>query len=289
MVPLHEYVALRFLRFAVASRGGTIAPWRDYFLGGDIMEEIWRDVVGYEGFYKVSNFGNIASLNYKRSYKPKLMKPSRHHTGYNIVKLSDGARRKTKLVHVLVAQAFIPQIPGKRFVNHIDGNKSNNFVGNLEWVTVKENTTHAIRTGLRDPHNVPRKYGKDHYSSKPVLQYDSKGNFIKKWDCQSDASRAFGGKPGTVSIYVDKPNKLLYGYMWVSYDGEIKEKIPPSTSYFAERTVCQFDLNGNLISAWNSSKEAAKALNLNAKYIREACYGRIKTHGGFAWRWASEL
>lgn len=251
------------------------------------MEEIWKDVVGFEKRYMVSNMGRVKSMRFRGHSGEQEMKPTLHHTGYMMVNLG---RKPSKmyLIHVLVATAFIPNYEAKPFVNHIDGIKTNNCVENLEWVTSKENVQHAIRTGLRNPHNVPRRYGKDHYSSKPVLQYDSKGNFVKKWDCQSDASRAFGGKLGSISIYVDKPNKLLYGFMWVSYDGEIKEKIPPSTSYFAERTVCQFDLDGNLISTWNSSKEAAKALNLNAKLIREACYGRTKTHGGFIWRWGND-
>lgn len=251
-----------------------------------VTEEVWKDVIGFEGRYKVSNLGNVLSLRFRGHEGEKLLKPITHHTGYKIVHLGGHKVGKIKLVHVAVAEAFIPNPDKKQFVNHIDGNKGNNCVDNLEWVTSKENMRHAIRTGLRDPHNEPRKYGKNHYSSKPVLQYDSKGNFIKKWDCQSDASRAFGGKPGTVSFYVDKPNKLLYGYMWVSYNGEIRNKIHASTSYFAERDVEQFDLSGNLLSTWNSPKDAADALNLNAKLIREVCYGRAKTHGGFMWRFA---
>lgn len=264
------------------------SPDRRNFYMEIFMEEIWKDVVGYEGIYKVSNLGHVLSLNYYgRGYSAQ-MKGTHHYSGYINVTLTKNGKSKIWLIHVLVAKAFIQNQDGKPFVNHIDGVKSNNNVSNLEWVTAKENMAHAISTGLRDPHNVPRKYGKNHYSSKPVLQYDRKGNFIKKWDCQSDASRAFGGKPGAVSVYVDKPNKLLYGYMWVSYNGEIKKKIPASTSYLAERSVAQYDLSGNLLSTWNSSKAAADALNLNAKRIRETCYERTKTHGGFVWRWESE-
>ena len=181
------------------------------------MQEIWKDVVGFEGRYQVSNIGNVKSLSFLGHSTEKLMKLSEHHTGYLVVQLGKHPA-KTYLVHQLVAKTFIPLVKGKHFVNHIDGNKHNNCVENLEWVNYKENTEHAIRTGLQNPHNTPKRFGKDHYSSKPVLQYDLNGNFIKKWDCQSDVSRAFNS--GSFYYCIDKPNKTFKGYMWRSYNGK---------------------------------------------------------------------
>lgn len=250
------------------------------------MEEIWKDVCGFEGRYKVSNFGNVLSMRYGGHDLIKKMTPSVHHTGYTVVCFRVGKKKITKLVHVLVATAFIDNPDSKRFVNHKDGNKQNNRVDNLEWVTSLENIRHAINTGLRDPHNIPRKYGKEHYSSKPVLQYDCDGNFVKMWDCQSDAARAFGVSPGAISACIDNPSHTYRGFMWLSYSGEIIDKIPPTTSRMAQKPVYQYDLAGCFVKMWNSSGEAASALGIKAKYIRECCMGRQKSSGGFVWKYA---
>lgn len=114
------------------------------------MTEIWKDIPNYEGKYQISNFGNVISLNFANKHFPRLLKLKNHKDGYKLVGLSNGqANNKTFFaVHRLVAQAFIPNPENKEQVNHIDGDKSNNKVTNLEWVTPKENVIHAFVTGL---------------------------------------------------------------------------------------------------------------------------------------------
>lgn len=115
--------------------------------------EVWKDVVGYEGFYMVSNFGRIKSLY--RQYKRKsvlvttferLMKLGIND--YYIFKTASTGVLKTITVHRAIAQCFIPNPDNKPCVNHIDGNKLNNSIENLEWVTFKENTIHGVENGL---------------------------------------------------------------------------------------------------------------------------------------------
>lgn len=245
------------------------------------MNEIWKDVVGFEGRYQVSNKGNVKSLRFLSHNGEKLMKLSNHHSGYLIVQLGKHPA-KTYLVHQLVAQAFIPPIEGKKIVNHIDGDKHNNCIDNLEWVTHKENAEHAIRTGLRNPHNTPKLFGKDHYSSKPVLQYDLNGKFVKKWECQSDVARAFGIK----SIYycIDKPTMSCRGYMWRSYKEKFDLQIAPCKSRLLPFAVEQYDLQGAYIHTWSDVNIAAKELNIPKKGIRNCCNGRQKSCGGFIWK-----
>lgn len=245
------------------------------------MQEIWKDVVGFEGRYQVSNIGNVKSLSFLGHNTEKLMKLSEHHTGYLVVQLGKHPA-KTYLVHQLVAKTFIPLVKGKHFVNHIDGNKHNNCVENLEWVNYKENTEHAIRTGLQNPHNTPKRFGKDHYSSKPVLQYDLNGNFIKKWDCQSDVSRAFNS--GSFYYCIDKPNKTFKGYMWRSFNGTIQSQIEPCNNKLLPYAVDQYDLQGNFIQTWSKSSIAAETLGISSKGIRDCCIGRQKSCGGFIWK-----
>lgn len=107
------------------------------------MKEIWKDIVGYEGKYQVSNCGNIRSLNYNKTGAIKNISPSVKKTGYKTVNLQTGSMFKCYLLHRLVAQAFIPNPDNKPVVNHKNGDKSDNKVKNLEWCTHKDNQLHA--------------------------------------------------------------------------------------------------------------------------------------------------
>ena len=123
------------------------------------MQEQWKDVVGYEGRYMVSNLGNIKStfkysdnkmnkrLN-KLGYREKNIYIGYNTSGYPVVVLRENGKKKFKSIHRLVAEAFIPKKENKNIVNHIDGNKSNNCVDNLEWVTSKENKEHGWKNNL---------------------------------------------------------------------------------------------------------------------------------------------
>lgn len=154
------------------------------------MKEIWRDIPGFDG-YQASNLGNIKSLEkevwnaHQMVARPeKILKPFSDKKGYLRVKLYKNGSHYTKKIHRLVALAFIPNPEGKPEVNHEDGNKTNNRINNLSWATKKENIQHAFKNEL-----IKIKKGKDNKLSKKVCQYDLQGNFIKKWDCVSQAER----------------------------------------------------------------------------------------------------
>lgn len=104
------------------------------------MEEIWKDIKGYEGLYKVSNLGRVKNIKFNR-----FIKPFSAGIGYLQVDLSRGNNRRKVLVHRLVAEAFIPNPENKLEVNHIDEDKTNNKVDNLEWCTRTENVNHGTR------------------------------------------------------------------------------------------------------------------------------------------------
>ena len=148
-------------------------------------EEIWKDVVGYEGYYQVSNLGNVRSLimwdgqKYRERLSPYKLKQSHTTTGYKKVELSKEGIRKSKKVHRLVAKSFITRIEGKEIINHIDGNPLNNHVSNLEWCNQSENMKHAYDTGL-----IPRKINKemqkeiikDYFNGKKLRDIEEKYN-----------------------------------------------------------------------------------------------------------------
>lgn len=104
------------------------------------MKEIWKDIEGYEGVYHVSNLGRV-----KRVATNRVLQPYRNNVGYLLVYVCKNGKRKTHRIHRLVAQAFIPNPENKPEVNHLDENKSNNMVSNLEWSTRKENCNYGTR------------------------------------------------------------------------------------------------------------------------------------------------
>lgn len=116
------------------------------------IAEEWRPCPGFEDLYAVSSLGRVKRSGFSccGRYAPgSLIKGGRDTKGYPIVCLSRGGRRHTHKVHGLVARAFMGERNGRQ-VNHIDGNKTNNAVGNLEWATCRENFHHALRLGLID-------------------------------------------------------------------------------------------------------------------------------------------
>lgn len=120
------------------------------------MEESiqFKPVVGYQGFYEVSEFGEVRRVGRGHgSVAGRILKITTMPRGYKTVNLWKSNKGKTCLVHRLVASAFIG-LAKEKHVNHIDGNKSNNHFTNLEYVTPKENTAHAIRTGLMNSRGV---------------------------------------------------------------------------------------------------------------------------------------
>lgn len=111
--------------------------------------EIWRDIPDYEGIYQVSNFGRVKRILLTRgSYVNKIMRMAPNHYGYPRVSLCVKNIPKQKLVHRLVAAAFLGPCPEGMEVNHKDGDKLNARVDNLEYVTARQNIQHALTTGL---------------------------------------------------------------------------------------------------------------------------------------------
>ena len=117
-------------------------------------KEIWKDILGYEGLYKVSNTGKIFSIE-RHGTKNRILSSVDNGKGYLRVKLSKNDKPKSYMLHRIIAEAFIPNLENKKCVNHINGNKKDNRIENLEWCTHSENVNHAIRTGLKKIKPLP--------------------------------------------------------------------------------------------------------------------------------------
>lgn len=169
------------------------------------------------GLYQVSNLGKVKSLNRIAKSKNesikhiqgKELKINCDKMGYPIVMLSKEGKRETKRVHKLVAKAFIKNPNNYTMINHIDGNKTNNNVNNLEWCTQKHNIQQAYLLGLSK-----RRLGKQNVLSKTVNQYSLDGEFIKQWECTMQVERELGLNNKLISNCCRGNTNKAYGYIW---------------------------------------------------------------------------
>lgn len=166
------------------------------------MEEIWKDIKDYEGYYQVSNLGNVRSLKFNKITPLKPYKNVARH-GYLEVYLRLPGSKKTFKVHRLVAQAFIENPDNLPQINHKDENKENNCVDNLEWCTNKYNINYGT---------CIEKITKA--VSMKIAQYSLSGELIATFDSQIEAARQTGTRQGSISGCINGVNKTAGGYIW---------------------------------------------------------------------------
>lgn len=192
------------------------------------MEEIWKDIKGYEGRYEVSSLGNVRTVkrfvknkNGMRLVKSHILKSHIDEKGYCKIFLrkEDSGKNIVNYVHRLVAEAFISNPNDYPCIDHIDTNKSNNNVSNLRWVTHIMNMNNPLTKNKMSGRLI-----NNEKRSKEVIQYSVDGVFIKKWPSLNEVERVLGIKCGRISGCCNhKPkHKTAGGYKW-EYDDNKKE------------------------------------------------------------------
>lgn len=184
------------------------------------MEEIWKDVPGYEGLYQVSNFGRVKRMPYKRNrINPKSMRMANHHykervmkgsisaNGYYRVSLSFKDKVTYKHIHRLVAEAFIPNPNNYPCINHKDEVRTNNNVDNLEWCSYYYNNTYK---DIRE--RMAKTYSKNH--SRAVEMLSLSGRKIREFSSVKEAAIFVGGTSTSIDRAIAKTRKTAYGYIW---------------------------------------------------------------------------
>ena len=165
-----------------------------------LPNEIWEDVRGYEGLYKVSSMGKVKSLKWG---KERILRPEKNNKGYLRVTLCKDGKNKRFYVHRLVAEAFIPNPNNLPCINHKDENPLNCNVENLEWCTQKEN----VNYGTRNERDAKTK-------SKPVVGIDSNtGEVVVEFPSAMEAGRN-GYNQGNISECCLGKKKTAYGLIW---------------------------------------------------------------------------
>ena len=170
------------------------------------MKEIWKDIQDYEGLYKVSNSGKV--IRNTKELKQNTNK------GYKYVNLCKKCYSKPFYIHRLVAQAFIPNPNNYNEINHIDGNKINNSVSNLEWCSHKQNMDHARKTLLISKKGVNKSIkSMNNKTKKPILQI--KDNVVVGcYESLADAQRKTNIKSPHICNVLKGKRKSAGGFCW---------------------------------------------------------------------------
>ena len=172
------------------------------------MEEIWKDIIGYEGYYQISNYGNVRSLDRidcnNRFRKGKECKKILTEDGYYKVSLSKNGKDKRYFIHRLVAIHFLDKVEGCDCVNHKDENKINNMVDNLEWCTRYYNNNY----GTRNQRIV------DAQSIKTAMIDIQTGKIVKIFKSAQLASEYIKGDASSICKARNNKRRTAYGYRW---------------------------------------------------------------------------
>lgn len=193
------------------------------------MEEIWKDVIGYEGLYQVSNLGRVKSLGSDKWHKGKILKPSFDSKGnYLFVGLHKEGKTTQRNIHRLVAETFVNNQNHLPCVNHINEIKIDNRASNLEWCTVEYNSNYGnakqnmieSRRRNNDQEKINRKIKetkkRNHSFSceKPVAQYTMNGTLVATYNSATDAERKTGISRGGIQRCCVGRYSQAKGYIW---------------------------------------------------------------------------
>ena len=184
-----------------------------------MKKEIWIPVINFEELYEVSNLGRVRNKKTKRIKKDYL-----GNCGYKTVALSKEGKHYIKTIHKLVIDSFIGTDDKTLTVNHIDHNKYNNNLDNLEYMSLKENIKEAWENGLYSDRVEKQKeiMKGNKIGSRQVYQYDLNNNLIKKWDSIIDACNYYGWhKNGHISDCCRGKRKKSHGYIWKYVEEEL--------------------------------------------------------------------
>lgn len=239
--------------------------------------EQWKKIIynDIETFYSVSSLGQVRNDKTGRILKQQLT----HEYKRVAISLGHG-NMKNVFVHRLVAYAFLENIDNKKIVNHIDGNKTNNVLENLEWVTESENAIHAHK------HNLI-----GYQKKRPVRQFNLSGQWMMDFESATEAAKQCDCLQSKITSVCGGQRKTAGNYQWRYVDSDITELPPAVLPSCTKKKVAQYDLQDNLIAIYESYKDAARAINGTSSAISRICSNTpgLHTHKGFKWKIVDDI
>lgn len=245
----------------------------EYEKKNNLENEIWKPVVlenvdMKDKTYFVSNLGR-----FKNSYGLIMDNYKVNETGYIRVYIYN----KTYALHRLIALTFIENPENKEQVNHIDGNKLNNSVTNLEWTTCSENNLHKFKIGLGNN------------QTRQIVQYDLEMNKINEFNSIAEAAKILNIGKTNINGVLTNCRKTAGGFVFKYADDkniDFSKKITINKNI--GRHVGQYDISGNLLHVHNSIAEASRKVNIHKNNIWGVINNFRKTSGGFIWKYLEE-
>ena len=256
----------------------------------NIENEKWKDVPYYEGYYMVSNYGRVKSVERvlfnvrRRVYHSQILKQT-IKLGYMSVTLNKEKKFKSFSVHRLVGMAFIPNPDNLECINHKNEIKTDNRVENLEWCTKQYNSNYGTsrqRASLALRNNQRVSY--------PVLQYDIHGKFINEYPSMGEAKRQTGVLVPNIKACFAEGIKRQYtagGYIWILKNGKVTVENILEEIYGPKKSaICvdQYTKDGVFIKTYDSMNKAHFETGLSVAGISRCVNGITKEEGGFIWK-----